>query len=213
MNDLPNDAVEAGREAWSRLKDNSRRSFDDWIAVGRAIKVARDTSLTGSGAKSPHGKIYTKLMGDFLRQHGLDDIGQQVRYRLLEVLDNLPAILKWRESMEPAQRLRCNHPDGVMLHWRRSLRPAQAHKAALHKLGAATSRPVYWPQDCVQRAAAAIAKSRSSDSLVLARLALEGAVRNDGDLARLFSDTKPAPAPKPRPVAQAVVPDREHAGV
>jgi len=49
----------------------------------------------------------------------LSDIGQQVRYRLLECIENLRD-RKWRATIDEVHLRRWNHPDSVMLHWKNS---------------------------------------------------------------------------------------------
>lgn len=50
-------------------------------------------------------------------------------------------------------------------------------------------RPVHWPQDAIRRAATAMRESGSNDWIVLARTALENALRHQIDLAALLADT------------------------
>jgi hypothetical protein len=47
-------------------------------------------------------------------------------------------------------------------------------------------RGVFWPLDALQRAATAIRETRSNDCMVLARKALEGAIRDEDDLLALL---------------------------
>ena len=53
---------------------------------------------------------------------------------------------------------------------------------ASHKNG----KPVYWPGDAIRRAASAIREVYSTDLYVMARRALEAAVRNEDDLLELL---------------------------
>ena len=60
-----------------------------------------------------------------------------------------------------------------------------------HKHG----RPIHWPQHCVRRAHEAMLKSRSSDLLVLARVALEAAIPSEDVLVELIEQARhPRPA-------------------
>jgi intergrase/recombinase len=59
-------------------------------------------------------------------------------------------------------------------------------------------RSIYFPQDMVQRAAVAIRKAFSNDTLLLARVALEAAIRFESDLLDLLppeTPTKPLQRP------------------
>jgi hypothetical protein len=143
-------------------------------------------------------------MGTWLRQHGIDSIGNQERYRCLLVLENLPAITARRDGLDEAQRRRLNHPGAVWFAWRRATadrptphrqqlvaRQSVVEGAKPHK----TSRAVHWPQDALQRAAAAIRETRSNDCITQAKAALEAAIRNEDDLLALLGPPEPIRAP------------------
>lgn len=53
-------------------------------------------------------------------------------------------------------------------------------------IGEREGKPVYWSQAALRRAHEPMVKSRSSDLLILARLALEAAIRTEADLLALF---------------------------
>jgi hypothetical protein len=48
-------------------------------------------------------------------------------------------------------------------------------------------RPIHLPQEMLRRAAAAIRESRSNDCVVLAKAALQAAIRNESDLGELLA--------------------------
>jgi hypothetical protein len=62
---------------------------------------------------------------------------------------------------------------------------------------------VFWPGDYVKRAGAVMKESRSTDLFVLARIALEAAIRNESDLAELV---RPEPASGPQFTAAQTFP-------
>ena len=45
------------------------------------------------------------------------------RSRLLIVMDNLPQIEQWRQTLTPTERLRLNHPDAVLRKWKTFIEP------------------------------------------------------------------------------------------
>jgi hypothetical protein len=89
MPDSARDAVISGREAWQRLRERERKSWADRMQVGHALRIGRDAALQAAGTNIPFSKVYTEFMADWLRTNQFDDIGQQVRYRLLECIENL----------------------------------------------------------------------------------------------------------------------------
>jgi hypothetical protein len=209
MTALSNDPVAAGRCAWERLKGNARTSWDDWLIVARGIKVLRDAALKAADTDKPYGKVYTRLMAASLRENGFDDVGQQVRWRLLQVLENMEPIERWRAGLSDSERHRCNHPDSIMMNWRRAAEaPAPPGKRLQIARAARTKgsggRAIHWGGDHIRRAATALRDARAStDYFLIARLVLQAAIRTEDDLFELL----PGPAantPKPRPVTAAV---------
>jgi hypothetical protein len=224
--DSDSDPVAAGREAWQRIRENSRRSFDDWVTVARALQIGRDVALREANTDRPFGSYYTAAIGRWLRRNGFYGLdGDRVeRARAHRMLANLPAILVWRDGLDDEQRRRINHPHTVYMCWRRSITIAETAKSPVvakasqrSDLGskAATPTPsvtapaatgyskiksVYWSQDHMRRAHRAMVLSRSSDLLTLARVALQAAIRNEADLLALLSADAP-PAKKPRQIA------------
>lgn len=184
-------ALDAGRAAWARLQECERRSWSDWIEVARALVVGRTVALLTAGTNQPVGTRYNLAMGDWLRSNGLHGISPQERYRALLVLENLPAISAWRDGLDEAQRRRLNHPSSVWARWRRATNVAP-HVQHVARRGTPTpmakgyGRPIYWPADALRRAATAIREARSADTYILARRALEAAIRNESDLLTLL---------------------------
>jgi hypothetical protein len=194
------DPIEAGRAAWQRLRQEGRRSWDDWMLVAKALAAGRSKAMLQAKANRPVGTTYVRIFGAWLREHDLADMDNQARYRALICLEHIVAIEAWRATLTQRERDRWNHPNSCWLHYRRSLKPASAApsrfvKASMpsHKHG----RPIHWPQDCVRRAHEAMLKSRSHDLLVLARCALEAAIRSETDLVELLNAAPPA-SPRPR---------------
>jgi hypothetical protein len=57
-------------------------------------------------------------------------------------------------------------------------------------------RPVYWSQAAMRRAHQAMLDSRSHDLLILARAALQAAIRNEGDLLALLPEPPATSTPR-----------------
>jgi hypothetical protein len=217
-----NDPISDGRAAWQRIKTNSRTAWSDWVLIARCLEVARCEVLKIALTSSPVGSRYNAEMGRWLREHDLADVPAQTRYRCLQILKNLPAIEAWRESLSDTHRRRFNHPNCVWNHWQKSMikpnegAPARSgHQDVVQKVSEAAAaarkglRPVYWNQSAVRRSHEAMLASRSSDLLVLARLALEAAIRTEADLLALLED-RPPPAFRPKGSHAATLP-LEHA--
>src|SRR5262249_56030571 len=78
--------IAAARAAWSRLRRGA--SFDDWVAVARALAIGREQCMALAKTNKPVGTTYNAAMGAWLKQHELDGINGQERYRALWMLDH-----------------------------------------------------------------------------------------------------------------------------
>jgi hypothetical protein len=177
MNDVCTmvDDVAAGRAAWERLQERARKSWDDWKAVGVALQIGRALALEEAGIDVPYGKRYTKAMGRWLAENGLDAIGQQLRHRVLSCMDNLAEIEQWRASLDAEARNRLNHPDAVFWRWhRRDIMPMKGTRSSrqTHKPGRATSpagpfRRVSRPTgELIRLVAMALVRANSRDRFI-----------------------------------------------
>jgi hypothetical protein len=180
------DAISAGREAWQRLCRRGDATFADWIVVGQAVAIGRAECLKRAGTNKPFGKKYTAAMAEWLLDAKLDDIHQQERYWALRVIDNLEAIEGWRATLDDKSRRRLSHPQAIWGNWRKSLGESPRHPVR-GAVPQATGRAIHWPQDVIRRAAVAMRECRSPDVYVLARVALEAAIRTDSELMLLFA--------------------------
>jgi hypothetical protein len=213
------DQIEAGQQAWLRIKSHSQKCFEDWLVLSKALEIGRNACLKAAGANRPFGSRYTKAMGAWLRETGLDDLNHQERARALLVLQHLPAVTVWRAGLPDAVRRKLNHPNAIWRSWRRSITiaerpssggskerpPEAAAQPVVPSAPAEISRharygkakAIYWSQDALRRAHGAMILSRSSDLLTLARVALQAAIRNEADLLALLDP----PAKEPRQIA------------
>jgi hypothetical protein len=55
--------IEAGRAAWQRIRDHGRKSWDDWLTVGRALIIGRTEAMQKARANRPIGSTYNRLIG------------------------------------------------------------------------------------------------------------------------------------------------------
>jgi len=196
----PVDDVAAGRAAWERIKGHDRKSWDDWLMVGRAIIIGRAEMMAKANSNRPLGTVYNRLMGEWLKQHGFGDVNNQERYRVILCIENATEIEVWRAGLDEGRRRRLNHPGAVWHAWRRrkqdSSRSAPACRNFVKGKLSHQGKAIYWPQACIRRAHEAMLKSRSSDLLVLARAALEAAVPTEDVLIELIGEAKSPHQPK-----------------
>jgi hypothetical protein len=116
-----------------------------------------------------------------------------------------PAIEAWRATLEDAKKRPLNYPRSVW-HARRSTkaetpRPPRRQQVVVKRVSATAEaarqgRAIYWPHDAMRRAHQAMLDSRSHDLLILARAALQAAIRNEGDLLALLSEQPAGSTPR-----------------
>src|SRR5215207_3597475 len=95
--------VEAAQNALASIA----KTFDNWVTVGRAIDALRRR------AKEIGGKATFKRLLD---QQGFGDINPGTITILLKIIDNLPAVVAWHETLAPKQKRQWGSPSSVNRH-------------------------------------------------------------------------------------------------
>lgn len=118
-----NPVVRLGVEAAGRL--TAGHHYADWIAVGRALAVGRTEAMREAHTNKPEGRLYAAAFARWLTRTGLDKLiggkpNSGTRSRLLELIDHLPEVEKWRGTLPTNKQLTINHPDTVYRHWKKS---------------------------------------------------------------------------------------------
>ena len=111
-------AVEVGRQAWKRIKEDS--TYNDWMAVGEALDIGRTECVRLVHANRPQGRAYNEAFSQWLADNGFDDIDKGTRSRLDEIMKNRPAIEAWRATLASNERQKTNHPNSIYRKWQTS---------------------------------------------------------------------------------------------
>lgn len=112
-----NDVIAEAQEEW-RLK-KSDRDWDGWVRIGRALLLGRHQAMAEAQTNDPIGKRYNHAFGRWLRDNDFADMDKSDRSRLMDCLDHLEDIRKWRSTLTTNQRQQWNHPTTV---WRRYIK-------------------------------------------------------------------------------------------
>jgi hypothetical protein len=112
------DPIEAGQQAWSRLK--SRSTWADWKTLGAAIAEGRTEAMARARTNEPTGRRYNTEFGNWLAGHDFGDLEATTRKRLLQCMEQIDAIEAWLKKLEIDKRLKLNHPTTVLSAWKRS---------------------------------------------------------------------------------------------
>lgn len=198
------------REAWARIKDRDRAAFEDWLIIGRCLIAARQECMAKAGVNKPYGPAYQKLMRATLDEIGLGDVDSHERVGAIYCVEHQTEIEAWRAGLTDVQRRRANHPNTILAHMRRGSAPQRPGPKPSPKPSLrAYTRPIFWPQEYIKRAADAMREARTPDLHRLARAALEGAIHNEADLLALLDEPKALPTArlkKTPEIAPAMVP-------
>jgi hypothetical protein len=193
--------IEAGKVAWSRI--STATTFDAWKAIAAALEVGRLCSMRDAKINVAFGTKYRRAMNAWTAANGFADMPFSYRSACHVLIGNISEIERWRNALPPEAR--ANHVQVIIRNWRRATSPPRCVESRPAKDAKSNGnvRPIYWSQDHLRRAHKAMIDSRSSDLLKLARCALEGAIRDQGDLLSLLStdNLPPRPAAIAAPIA------------
>jgi hypothetical protein len=106
--------IAAGREAWTEL--NRHEHFGQWLAVADALVAIREEAMEQAGnTNRPQGPPYRKAFKSIIEQRETwaITINETVRTHCYWLVDNLPAVQRWRETLTFEQRDKWNHPTVV----------------------------------------------------------------------------------------------------
>lgn len=110
--------VQRGRDAWSRLGQG--QSWQDWLAVGEALRVGRHLAMLEAHTNEPTGPRYQTVFGEWLETEGFSEIDKGDRKRLFDCLKHREEIESWRATLPLNKRLELNHPSTVWRNWQKS---------------------------------------------------------------------------------------------
>ena len=101
-----------GTEAWKRLKQE--KSWHDWLKVGEALQVGRTWAMAQAQTNKPESGAYNIAFGEWMQRYKLDDMDKGARSRLFKVMEALPLIEQWRQTLTATERMKLNHPHSVL---------------------------------------------------------------------------------------------------
>jgi hypothetical protein len=121
-NPFDTDIVTAAQAAANRLI--SGQSWQDWRAVGCALQVGRTRAMAEAGTNRPEGKRYSAAFSRWISDAKLDKVvgGREhnaLRSRLLDLVDHLGEVERWRATLPPNQRVEWNYPATLHRHWQK----------------------------------------------------------------------------------------------
>jgi hypothetical protein len=107
------------------------KNWNDWLKVGEALQVGREWAMNQAGTNQAVGKAYNMAFGEWLAKYKLGDMDKGDRSRLFTVMDNLPMIEQWRQTLTQTERFKLNHPNAVWRKWKAAVEPDRPKDAKL----------------------------------------------------------------------------------
>jgi hypothetical protein len=103
--------------AWGRIKKAQARLWGEWMTIGEGLMEGRRWAMRQAGTNKPEGKGYTLAYGEWLKRFKVDDMDKSDRAKLLQLMDERPAIEEWRASLPDRERRSLNNPTIVWRKW------------------------------------------------------------------------------------------------
>jgi hypothetical protein len=110
--------IKAGATAWTNIA--RAESFNNWLAIGKALLLIRKVALAQSGANRAMGRIYSKSFNAIAKQHFIG-MKASTRSVSIELAEHADQITSWRDSLPERQKRRLVHPLSVTRRWKASL--------------------------------------------------------------------------------------------
>jgi len=140
-------ALRKGKEAWQRLQN--KQTWQDWCAVGKAHLIGRAEAMYETCVNTPKGRRYNSAFTPWSYKNGFENLDKGDRCRLFEVMDHLPEIETWRQTLAPRDRAGLNHPSTVLRRWKAAERATQKiehqlSRSALEQADPGNLNPLAW---------------------------------------------------------------------
>ena len=87
--------------AWGRIKKSQARMWGDWMTIGEGLLEGRRWAMQRAGTNRPEGKGYVMAYGEWLKRFKVDDMDKSDRAKLLQLMEERPAVEEWRHPDRP----------------------------------------------------------------------------------------------------------------
>jgi septal ring factor EnvC (AmiA/AmiB activator) len=105
--------IAAGREAYEGLRKHEH--FRSWLAIADALAAIREEAMELAHTNRPQGPPYRAAHKRIVetREQWVTTINSATQTHCYWLVDNLPAIMTWREALTFEQRDLWNHPSTI----------------------------------------------------------------------------------------------------
>ena len=103
--------------AWTRIKKAQARMWGDWMTIGEGLLEGRRWAMQQAGTNKPEGKGYVIAYAEWLKRFKVDDMDKSDRAKLLQLMEERPAVEEWRATLTDYDRRNLNNPTIAWRKW------------------------------------------------------------------------------------------------
>ena len=103
--------------AWGRVKKAQRRMWGEWMTIGEGLLAGRQWAMHQASTNRPEGKGFIMAYSEWLKRFKVDDMDKSDRAKLLQLMEERPAVEEWRAGLPDYERRSLNHPVIVWRKW------------------------------------------------------------------------------------------------
>jgi hypothetical protein len=112
------------------------------MTIGEGLLEGRRWAMQTAGTNKPEGKGYVLAYGEWLKRYKVDDMDKSDRAKLLQLMEERPAVEEWRATLTDYERRNCNSPLGVWRKWTAATRVQKRRPRAVNVSGREHARAV-----------------------------------------------------------------------
>jgi hypothetical protein len=103
--------------AWRRIKISQSKLWGDWMLIGDGLMEGRRWAMQQAGTNAPEGKGYALAYSEWLDRYRMQDFDKSLRAKLLQLMEERPAVEAWRASLTDQERRDLNNPAVIYRRW------------------------------------------------------------------------------------------------
>src|SRR5262249_39686112 len=93
------------------------RMWSEWMIIGEGLLEGRRWAMQQAGTNRPEGKGYVTAFAEWLKRFRVDDMDKSDRAKLLQLMEERPAVEEWRATLTDDERRNLNNPIIVWRKW------------------------------------------------------------------------------------------------
>jgi hypothetical protein len=115
---------------WGRVKRAQAGMWSQWMIIGEGLLAGRHWAMRQAKVNRPEGRGYCLALSEWLERWKVHDMDNSDRAKLLQLMEERPAVEEWRASLTPHQRRNLNNPTVVWRKWKALGRARQSKSPA-----------------------------------------------------------------------------------